>query len=100
MNSEDRGKISIRPLESVWVRRGKDAVRKISSKMLVPNIKAGKPFGDDEVSGDCKSWIRLERHSQLSHYFKSSTEWVNPEISQKAHAQLEELAGMLEDLNS
>jgi len=100
MKIQDSKNISIRPLESVWVRRGANAVRKISSKMLIPNIKAGKLFGDDEISGDGTSWVRLERHSQLSHYFRKTADHANKDMPPGAQEKLEELAGMLDELNS
>ncbi len=96
MNSNNANKpVSIQPLQTVWVRRGGASTRQIPAKMLIPNIKLGKLYGSDEISGDGLRWVRLDRHSQLAHYF---VEEVAAPI-EKSKAQLGELANMLKEIN-
>ncbi|QPJ65633.1 MAG: hypothetical protein G3M78_09600 [Candidatus Nitrohelix vancouverensis] len=96
MNSENDKPVSIQPLQTVWVRRGDAPTRQIPAKMLIPNIKIGKLYGSDEISGDGLRWVRLDRHSQLAHYFL-----VEEDSSpiEKSKVQLGELADMLKEIN-
>jgi len=58
-----------KPLKLVMIRRGKTIVNNVSSQNLITFIRKKVLFGTDELSGDGKNWIRVDRHYQLRKYF-------------------------------
>jgi hypothetical protein len=94
-----------KPLKVVMIRRGKSEVNNVSSQNLITFIRKKVLLGSDELSGDGKEWIRVDRHYQLKKYFsgqKKVTEGVDtveilppPGLT----SNLEELADLLKDIN-
>jgi len=106
--------MTVKPLKLVMIRRGNIKVADVPSENLVTFIKKNILFGTDELSGDGKSWIRVDRHYQLSKYFKINQKkkalpavqeiscsydsvHLNPPPSLKD--DLEKMARLLKDIN-
>jgi len=103
-----------KPLKIVMIRRGQSNVSNVASQNLITFIRKKVLLGSDELSGDGKNWIRVDRHSQLRKYFLSQEEG-GPKLIQsipdnEAQADeflpppgltnnLEELADLLKDIN-
>jgi len=88
------------------IRRGKTKVNNVSSQNLVTFIRKKVLLGTDELSGDGKNWIRIDRHYQLRKYFLIDEERqagmelmgeLSPPPGLKG--DLEELAVLLKDIN-
>ncbi len=79
------------------IRRGTSKVSNVSSENLITFIRKKVLFGTDELSGDGKNWIRVDRHYQLRKYFVSVEE-INPPPGLEEN--LEEMADLLKDINS
>ena len=87
------------------IRRGKSMVDNVSSQNLITFIRKKLLLGSDELSGDGKSWIRVDRHYQLKKYFPEGQETIDsapmgelcppPGLTHN----LEELADLLKDIN-
>ena len=104
-----------KPLKLVMIRRGKTIVNNVSSQNLVTFIRKKVLFGTDELSGDGKNWIRVDRHYQLRKYFPSDEEGPATmelagkpkpgdyievgELSPDHKGNLEEVADLLKDIN-
>jgi len=58
-----------KPLKIVMIRRGQSNVSNVASQNLITFIRKKVLLGSDELSGDGKNWIRVDRHSQLRKYF-------------------------------
>jgi hypothetical protein len=103
-----------RPLKVVMIRRGNSKVSDVPAENLVTFIRKNILLGTDELSGDGKSWIRVDRHYQLRKYFSSNekeevilgvhdtpnandTPQLNPPPGLKN--DLEEMASLLKDIN-
>lgn len=61
-----------KPLKVVMIRRGDSKVDSVPSENLVTYIRRRVLLGSDELSGDGKSWIRVDRHYQLRKFFSES----------------------------
>ncbi len=106
-----------KPLKLVMIRRGKTKVNNVSSQNLITFIRKKVLLGNDELSGDGKNWIRIDRHYQLRKYFLIDEEGQatmelagNPKLEDydemgelsppsRLKGDLEELAGLLKDIN-
>ena len=104
-----------KPLKLVMIRRGETKVTNVSSQNLITFIRRKVLLGTDELSGDGKNWIRVDRHYQLRKYFPSDEEGPatmelagkpNPgdyievgELSPDHKGNLEEVADLLKDIN-
>jgi hypothetical protein len=103
-----------KPLKVVMIRRGNSKVSDVPSENLITFIRKNILLGTDELSGDGKSWIRVDRHYQLRKYFSSNAKEeslmgvqdkprnddsapLNPPPSLKN--DLEEMASLLKDIN-
>ena len=51
------------------IRRGESKVSNVPSENLITFIRKRALLGTDELSGDGKNWIRVDRHYQLQKYF-------------------------------
>ena len=60
-----------KPLKLVKIRRGNGKISDVPAENLVTFIRKNILVGTDELSGDGKSWIRVDRHYQLRKYFTS-----------------------------
>jgi hypothetical protein len=93
------------PLKVVMIRRGGSKVDNVSSQNLITFIRKKVLLGSDELSGDGKDWIRVDRHYQLKKYFSEEQN----ETSQVQMNELrpppgitnnfEEVADLLKDIN-
>ena len=97
------------------IRRGETKVTNVSSQNLITFIRQKVLLGTDELSGDGKNWIRVDRHYQLRKYFPSDEEGPATmelagkpkpgdyievgELSPDHKGNLEEAADLLKDIN-
>ena len=97
------------------IRRGETKVTNVSSQNLITFIRRKVLLGTDELSGDGKNWIRVDRHYQLRKYFPSDEEGPATmelagkpkpgdyieigELSPDHKGNLEEAADLLKDIN-
>jgi len=97
------------------IRRGETKVTNVSSQNLITFIRRKVLLGTDELSGDGKNWIRVDRHYQLRKYFPSDEEGPATmelagkpkpgdsievgELSPDHKGNLEEVADLLKDIN-
>ena len=97
------------------IRRGETKVTNVSSQNLTTFIRRKVLLGTDELSGDGKNWIRVDRHYQLRKYFPSDEEGPATmelagkpkhgdyievgELSPDHKGNLEEVADLLKDIN-
>jgi len=97
------------------IRRGETKVTNVSSQNLITFIRRKVLLGTDELSGDGKNWIRVDRHYQLRKYFPSDQEGPATmelagkpkpgdcievgELSPDHKGNLEEVADLLKDIN-
>ena len=97
------------------IRRGETKVTNVSSQNLITFIRRKVLLGTDELSGDGKNWIRVDRHYQLRKYFPSDEEGTATmelagkpkhgdyievgELSPDHKGNLEEVADLLKDIN-
>ena len=97
------------------IRRGETKVTNVSSQNLITFIRRKVLLGTDELSGDGKNWIRVDRHYQLRKYFPSDEEGSATmelagkpkpgdyievgELSPDHKGNLEEAADLLKDIN-
>ena len=97
------------------IRRGETKVTNVSSQNLITFIRRKVLLGNDELSGDGKNWIRVDRHYQLRKYFPSDEEGPATmelagkpkpgdyievgELSPDHKGNLEGVADLLKDIN-
>ena len=97
------------------ISRGETKVTNVSSQNLITFIRRKVLLGTDELSGDGKNWIRVDRHYQLRKYFPSDEEGPATmelagkpkpgdyievgELSPDHKGNLEEAADLLKDIN-
>jgi hypothetical protein len=103
-----------KPLKVVMIRRGNSNVSDVPADNLITFIRKNILLGTDELSGDGKSWVRVDQHYQLRKYFSSNEkeealvvaqnksgpddpESLKPPPSLKN--ELEEMASLLKDIN-
>jgi hypothetical protein len=106
--------MSTKPLKVVMIRRGNSKVSDVPTENLITFIRKNTLLGTDELSGDGKSWIRVDRHYQLRKYFSSDEKeeallgaQSKPDSDNPAPLKppptlkndLEEMAGLLKDIN-
>ncbi len=106
--------MSTKPLKVVMIRRGNSKVSDVPAENLITFIRKNMLLGTDELSGDGKSWIRVDRHYQLRKYFSSDekeeailgehdtsnsgdTTQLNPPPG--LNNDFEEVASLLKDIN-
>ena len=70
-------KIPKKPVKVVMVRRGSITVPSVPTQKLKTFIRKKALLGSDEISGDGKSWVRVDRHYQLRKYFVSENPDAN-----------------------
>jgi hypothetical protein len=99
------------PVKVVMVRRGSVTIPSVPTQKLRTFIRKRALLGSDEISGDGKSWVRVDRHYQLSKLFSTEGNESNT-ASQNANTDLEfsasppniknnlqEVADLLKDIN-
>ena len=98
------------PVKVVMVRRGSVTIPSVPTQKLRTFIRKRALLGSDEISGDGKSWVRVDSHFQLSKYFSAEGN-ENNTASQNGNAEfserppniennLQELAELLKDINN
>ena len=107
-------KIIQKPIKMVMIRRGPITFHSVPVQQLFTFIRKKVLLGADEISGDGKSWVRVDRHYQLRKFFSNEDNGGNflesePNLSEEnekfeAHANLEnqfqEVADLLKDINN
>ena len=107
-------KIIRKPIKMVMIRRGPITFRSVSVQQLFAFIRNKVLLGPDEISGDGKSWIRVDRHYQLRKFFSNedhgikllesepdlSVEHENFETSAHIENQFKEVADLLKEINN
>jgi hypothetical protein len=99
------------PVKVVMVRRGSVTIPSVPTQKLRTFIRKRALLGSDEISGDGKSWVRVDRHYQLSKFFSEEGN-ENNTASQNVNVDLEfsesppniennlqEVAELLKDIN-
>ena len=98
----------------VMIRRGSITFHSVPVQQLFTFIRKKVLLGADEISGDGKSWVRVDRHYQLRKFFSNEDNGGNflesePNLSEEnekfeAQANLEnqfqEVADLLKDINN
>jgi len=98
----------------VMIRRGSITFHSVPVQQLFTFIRKKVLLGADEISGDGKSWVRVDRHYQLRKFFSNEDNGGNflesePNLSEEnekfeAHANLEnqfqEVADLLKEINN
>ena len=103
-----------KPLKVVMIRRGNTNVSGVPADNLITFIRKNILLGTDELSGDGKSWVRVDQHYQLRKYFSSNEKEEALVVTQKKSGsdgpelfkppssfknELEEMASLLKDIN-
>ena len=104
-----------KPLKVVMIRRGNSNVTDVPADNLITFIRKNILLGTDELSGDGKSWIRVDQHYQLRKYFSSNEKEDALVVAQNKSSsddpvplkpppslknELEEMASLLKDINA
>jgi hypothetical protein len=99
------------PVKVVMVRRGSVTIPSVPTQKLRTFIRKRALLGSDEISGDGKSWVRVDRHYQLSKLFSTEgnenntanqSEDTDLEFSESPpniKNNLQEVADLLKDIN-
>ena len=103
-----------KPLKVVMIRRGNSNVSDVPADNLITFIRKNILLGTDELSGDGKSWVRVDQHYQLRKYFTSNEKEEALVFEQNKSVSddpaplkpppglkndLEEMASLLKDIN-
>ena len=103
-----------KPLKVVMIRRGNSNVSDVPADNLITFIRKNILLGTDELSGDGKSWVRVDQHYQLRKYFSSNEKEESLVVAQNKSGsdnpllfipppslknELEEMASLLKDIN-
>ena len=107
-------KIIQKPIKMVMIRRGSITFHSVPVQQLFTFIRKKVLLGADEISGDGKSWVRVDRHYQLRKFFSNEDNGSNflesetnlSEENEKFEAQVnlenqfQEVADLLKDINN
>ena len=107
-------KIIRNPSKVVMVRRGPITFRSVPVQQLFAFIRNKTLLGADEISGDGKSWIRVDRHYQLRKFFSNEDHGIKvsesePDLSEEhenfetpvhIENQFQEVADLLKEINN
>ena len=103
-----------KPLKVVMIRRGNSNISDVPADNLITFIRKNILLGTDELSGDGKSWVRVDQHYQLRKYFSSNEKEESLVVAQNKSGsdnpvpfipppslknELEEMASLLKDIN-
>tara|TARA_B110000196_G_scaffold36783_1_gene27467 strand:+ start:3832 stop:4155 length:324 start_codon:yes stop_codon:yes gene_type:complete len=103
-----------KPLKVVMIRRGNSNISDVPADNLITFIRKNILLGTDELSGDGKSWVRVDQHYQLRKYFSSNEKEEALVVAQNKSSsddpvpfkppssfknELEEMASLLKDIN-
>ena len=70
-------KIIQKPIKMVMIRRGSITFHSVPVQQLFAFIRKKVLLGTDEISGDGKSWVRVDRHYQLRKFFSNEDSPTN-----------------------
>lgn len=107
-------KITEKPIKVVKIRRGSITFHSVSIQQLLASIRKKVLLGNDEISEDGKSWIRVDRHYQLCKFFSNEAyrikdseseldlngEHENLETQANLENKFQEVANLLKDINN
>ena len=107
-------KIIQKPIKMVMIRRGPITFHSVPVQQLFNFIRKKVLLGADEISGDGKSWVRVDRHYQLRKFFSNddheiklsesepdlSIEHENFETPAHIENQFQEVADLLKEINN
>ena len=107
-------KIIQKSIKVVMVRRGPITFRSVPVQQLFAFIRSKALLGADEISGDGKSWVRVDRHYQLRKFFSNEDDGINflesePNLSGEnenfetqanLENQFQEVADLLKEINN
>ena len=107
-------KITEKPIKVVKIRRGSITFHSVSIQQLLASIRKKVLLGNDEISEDGKSWIRVDRHYQLRKFFSNEAhrikdseseldlngEHENLETQASLENKFQEVANLLKDINN
>ena len=107
-------KIIRKSIKEVMIRRGPITFRSVPVQQLFAFIRNKTLLGADEISGDGKSWIRVDRHYQLRKFFSNEDDRINflesePNLSGEnenfetqanLENQFQEVADLLKEINN
>ena len=107
-------KIIQKPIKIVMIRRGSITFHSVPVEQLFAFIRKKVLLGADEISGDGKSWVRVDRHYQLRKFFSNenheikffelepnlSGENENFETQPNFENQFQEVADLLKEINN
>ena len=107
-------KIIRKSIKVVMIRRGPITFRSVPVQQLFAFIRNKILLGADEISGDGKSWIRVDHHYQLRKFFSNedhgikllesepdlSVEHENFETPAHIENQFQEVADLLKEINN
>ena len=102
-----------KPIKLVMIRRGAITTPNVPTQKLVSFIRERVLLGADEISGDGKNWIRVDRHYQLRKFFSNKdsqtnvleeTDSLRREVENSENLpdlenELQEVANLLRDIN-
>ncbi|MBC8283507.1 MAG: hypothetical protein H8E32_06810 [Nitrospinae bacterium] len=106
-------KITRQPINVVMVRRGTVTILSVPTQKLKTFIRKRALLGTDEISGDGKSWIRVDRHYQLRKFFSNEDQEITPDPQRQGlddalefsenppniENNLQQVADLLKDIN-
>ncbi len=106
-------KITRKPIKIVMVRRGAGNILNVPTEKLKTFIRKKALLGTDEISGDGKNWIQIDRHYQLRKFFSEnaqentaqihkpilSDELEVSEISEEIENNLRQVSDLLKEIN-
>ena len=98
----------------VMIRRGSITFHSVPVQQLFASIRKKVLLGADEISGDGKSWVRVDRHYQLRKFFSNKDDGIKflelePDLSEEnenfttqvnLENQFEEVAELLKEINN
>ena len=107
-------KIIQKPIKMVMIRRGPITFHSVPVQQLFTFVRKKFLLGADEISGDGKSWVRVDRHYQLRKFFSNedhgikgseseldlSEEHENLETQANLENKFQEVADLLKDINN
>ena len=107
-------KITEKPIKVVKIRRGSITFHSVSIQQLLASIRKKVLLGNDEISEDGKSWIRVDRHYQLRKFFSNKAhrikdseseldlngEHENLDTQVDLENKFQEVANLLKDINN
>ena len=107
-------KIIRKSIKVVMIRRGPITFRSVPVQQLFAFIRNKVLLGADEISGDGKSWIRVDHHYQLRKFFSNEDDGINflesePNLSGEnenfetqanLENQFQEVADLLKEINN